>query len=110
KGCIHNSCHLDHIGGLPYLIDKLGYPKIYVRRFGEMMIRRRQTEFPNLKPLDIVTVGDDEEQYTLGDFKVRTFGISHAIPDSMGVILGTPYGNIVVIKDVRVSHVDGVVT
>jgi mRNA degradation ribonuclease J1/J2 len=24
--------HLDHIGGIPYVIDRIGYPPIYTRR------------------------------------------------------------------------------
>ncbi|MEX2405635.1 MAG: ribonuclease J [Candidatus Paceibacterota bacterium] len=109
KGIFITHGHLDHIGGIPYLIEKLGYPRIYTRRFGEMMIRKRQEEFKDLKPLDIYTVEGNSETITLSkDLSVQTFGISHAIPDSMGIIVQTPHGKVVVIKDVRVGHTDGV--
>lgn len=111
KGVFITHGHLDHIGGIPYMIEKLGYPRIYTRRFGEMMIKKRQEEFPDLKPLDIYTVEGDHETITLSeDLSIQTFGISHAIPDSMGIIIQTPHGKIVVIKDVRVGHNDGVPT
>src|SRR3989344_4433851 len=45
--------HLDHIGGIPYLITRLGNPPIYTREFGALLIKKRQAEFPHLPPLDI---------------------------------------------------------
>ena len=98
--------HLDHIGGIPYLIDKLGYPPIYAREFGAIMIKKRQEEFPNLKTLDIRVI-DGDETIIVGGLKVKSFEISHAIPDSMGMIVETPYGKLAVIEDVRVDHIDG---
>src|SRR3989344_7143665 len=53
KGLIITHGHLDHIGGIPYLIDKLGNPPIYTREFGALLIRKRQEEFTQLPPLDI---------------------------------------------------------
>lgn len=101
--------HLDHIGGIPYIIDKIGYPPVYTRQFGAIMIQKRQEEFLHLKPLDIKII-DGEETITCGSFKIRTFPISHTIPDSMGIIIETPYGDIVFIEDVRVDNVKGVPT
>ncbi len=101
--------HLDHIGGIPFIIDRIGYPKIYTRQFGAVMIKKRQEEFPHLKPLDIAII-DGNEAITVGQLRVKTFPISHTIPDSMGLIIETPYGNIVFIEDVRVDNVKGVPT
>lgn len=101
--------HLDHIGGLPFIIDRIGYPKIYTRQFGAIMVQKRQDEFPHLKPLDIQII-EGNETITCGSLKVKTFPISHTIPDSMGLIIETPHGNIVFIEDVRVDNVNGVPT
>ncbi len=101
--------HLDHIGGLPFIIDRIGYPKIYTRQFGAIMIQKRQEEFPHLKPLDMQII-EGNETITVGSLKVKTFPISHTIPDSMGLIIETPYGNIVFIEDVRVDNINGVPT
>ena len=43
--------HLDHIGAIPYIIDRLGNPPIYTREFGALMIQKRQVEFPHLPSL-----------------------------------------------------------
>lgn len=110
RGLFITHGHLDHIGGIPYLIDKIGYPPLYTRQFGALMILKRQEEFPHLKKLD-VHVLDKEETITISeDIKVSTFPISHTIPDSMGLIIKTPYGPIVFIEDVRVDNVKGVPT
>ncbi len=109
RGLFITHGHLDHIGGLPFIIDRIGYPKIYTRQFGAIMIQKRQEEFPHLKPLDIQVI-EGNETITVGSLKVKTFPISHTIPDSMGLIIETPYGNIVFIEDVRVDNVNGVPT
>jgi ribonuclease J len=101
--------HLDHIGGIPYIIDRIGYPPLYTRQFGAIMIQKRQEEFPHLKPLDIKVITGNET-IDCGSLKVRTFPISHTIPDSMGLVINTPYGDIVFIEDVRVDNIKGVPT
>src|SRR5271165_4815435 len=47
RGMFITHGHLDHIGGIPYIIDRIGYPPIYTRRLTSVMIRKRQEEFPN---------------------------------------------------------------
>jgi ribonuclease J len=110
KGLFITHGHLDHIGGIPFIIDKLGYPKVYSRQFGAIMIAKRQEEFPHLKKLDIVTLDGDETVSISDNFKIETFSISHAIPDSMGLILHTHLGDIAFIEDVRVDNIQGVPT
>ncbi len=101
--------HLDHIGAIPYIMPRIGNPKIYTRSFTSLMIRKRQEEFPYLAPLNINIV---EKNMTVdcGDLKVSFFAVSHAIPDSMGIMIETPYGNIVHTGDLRLDHDDGVPT
>lgn len=102
--------HLDHIGGIPYLIEKLGNPPIYTREFGALLIRKRQSEFPHLPELNIKIVGKDDGFLPLTpDIKIKFFGLTHSIPDSTGVIIETPFGDIVNTGDVRVENENGVV-
>jgi ribonuclease J len=102
--------HLDHIGGIPYLIEKLGNPPIYTREFGALLIKKRQTEFPHLPELNIKIVGKDDGFLPLTpDLKLKFFGLTHSIPDSTGIIIETPLGDIVNTGDVRVENENGVV-
>ncbi len=102
--------HLDHIGGIPYIIEKIGNPTIYSRQFGAIMIKKRHEEFPHLPPLNIVVLDGDETTVINENLKIESFAISHTIPDSMGLIIHTHMGDIVFIEDVRVDNIKGVPT
>jgi len=102
--------HLDHIGGIPYLMDRIGNPPIYTREFGALLIRKRQAEFPHMPPLDIKIVEASDKSIPIGEhLKVRFFGLTHSIPDSTGIIIETPFGDIVNTGDVRVENESGVI-
>jgi ribonuclease J len=101
--------HLDHIGGIPYIMPRIGNPPLYTRLLTSVLIKKRQEEFPFEQPLDIKIVEKDES-LTLGGLKVKFFAVTHTIPDAMGVIVETPYGDIVHTGDLKLDHVDGVPT
>ncbi|MCB9806267.1 ribonuclease J [Candidatus Nomurabacteria bacterium] len=110
KGLFITHGHLDHIGAIPYIIDKIGNPPIYSRQFGAIMIQKRQEEFPHLPKINMNIIDKDETIVISEQLKVETFSISHTIPDSMGLILHTHQGDIVFIEDVRVDNIGGVPT
>jgi len=101
--------HLDHIGGIPYLITRLGNPPMWSRWPGALLIKKRQDEFPQLPPLDLRIVEASDKSIPLtSNLKLRFFGLTHSIPDSTGIIIETPYGDIVNTGDVRVENEAGV--
>jgi ribonuclease J len=101
--------HLDHIGGIPYIMPRIGNPPLYTRLLTSVLIKKRQEEFPFEQPLDIKIIEKDEK-LVLGGLKVRFFAVTHTIPDAMGVIVETPYGSIVHTGDLKLDHVDGIPT
>lgn len=110
KALVITHGHLDHIGGIPYILDRIGNPPIYTREFGALLIKAKAEDFPGLK-LDIKVVEKSDGALPISpDFKVRFFGLTHSIPDSTGVIIETPYGDIVSTGDVRIENTDGVPT
>lgn len=109
KALVITHGHLDHIGSIPYVMESLGNPPIYTCEFGALLIKKRQEEFPHLPALDIRIVANGEGSIRLSeDLKVTFFGLTHSIPDSTGVIIETPHGDIVSTGDVRVENIDGV--
>ncbi len=109
KGMLITHGHLDHIGAIPYILPRIGNPKIYARQFTALMIKKRHEEFPHLDPLNLEIV-ETEDTILLGELKAKFFAVSHAIPDSMGLIIETPYGDIVHTGDLRLDHDNGVPT
>lgn len=110
RGLFITHGHLDHIGAIPFVIEKLGVPPIYTREFGAVMIKKRQEEFPHVKMPEIKVLDGDETIAISDNLKIETFAISHTIPDSMGLVIHTHMGDIVFIEDVRVDNIDGVPT
>jgi ribonuclease J len=106
RGVIITHGHLDHIGGIPFIINRIGNPKIYTRSLTRMMIEKRQTEFPHLPKLDIKIV-EPTDNIKLGNLPIKFHPISHSIPDAMAVSIETPLGNIVITGDLKIDHVNG---
>jgi len=97
RAVIFSHGHLDHIGAAQILLAKLGYPPVVGRNFTLAMIKKRMEDYSpgsskKLKTILIKTVND---RFTFGKFKVGFFDIEHSIMDAVGVILGTPSGNII---------------
>ncbi len=93
--------HLDHIGGIPFIMERIGNPPIYTQYLTSLMILKRQEEFPHLDPVDIHIVKEGEG-FTVGKMHVRTFPVTHSIPDAMGVSIETKHGDIVATGDIKV--------
>jgi ribonuclease J len=94
RGVIITHGHYDHIGGIPHLIPVLGYPPIYALPMTNGIIKKRQEDFKNVRPLNIHNVSN-QDRLRLGAFDVEFFHVNHNIPDSVGVVIHTPEGTIV---------------
>jgi ribonuclease J len=111
KALVVTHGHLDHIGALSFVMEPMGNPPIYTMEFGALLIKKRHEEYPHLPELDIKIVEKDDGSIPLSDdLKVRFFGVTHSIPDSAGVIIETPQGDIVSTGDVRVENNEGIAT
>ncbi|MDB5237886.1 MAG: rnjA [Candidatus Kaiserbacteria bacterium] len=106
RGLLISHGHLDHIGGIPYILDRIGNPPIYTRKLTGMMIKKRQEEFALTAPAMIREVEADEV-LKLGAATVRFFGVTHTVPDSMGIIIETAWGDVVFTGDIKLNHEGG---
>lgn len=107
RGLVITHGHLDHIGGIPFLIDRMGNPPVYTRYLTSLMILKRQEEFPHLPKLNMQVV-EPWQRIKLGNTYIKTFPVTHSIPDSMGVSVETKHGNIVISGDLKLEHEDNV--
>lgn len=109
RGVIITHGHLDHIGGIPVVMSRIGNPPLYSRNLSVLLIQKRQTEFPHLPPHQTHII-ENNSTIMLGKIKVRFFGVTHTVPDSVGVMIETPYGLIVTPGDYKLDQIDGVVS
>ncbi len=108
RGVFITHGHLDHTGGIPYLMDRLGNPPLYTRALTSVMIKKRQEEFPHLPALRLELVEKDGRMKLGEHLSVKFFAVTHTIPDAMGVIVETDMGNIIFTGDLKVDHDNGV--
>ncbi len=101
--------HLDHIGGVPLVLSRIGNPPVYSRNISVLLMRKRQAEFPQL-PAMKENIVEKDGMITCGKIKVRFFGVTHTIPDALGIIIETKHGWIVSPGDYKLDQVDGIVT
>src|SRR3989344_2694125 len=47
KALIITHGHLDHIGGVPLVLSRIGNPPVYSRNLSILMMKKRQAEFPH---------------------------------------------------------------
>ncbi|MEI7810383.1 MAG: ribonuclease J [bacterium] len=109
RGLFITHAHLDHIGGVPVVLSRIGNPPVYSRNLSILMMRKRQAEFPHLPAMKTIVVEKDDT-IMCGKTKVRFFGVTHTIPDSMGLIIETKNGWIVTPGDYKLDQIDGIVS
>lgn len=85
--------HEDHIGGLPFLLQKVKIPVIYASGIALSLIRNKMMEFPNIK-YNLQGFSNTTE-ITYKNFKVSFFRTNHSVPDSYGIAVKTRLGYIV---------------
>ncbi len=104
KALILTHGHYDHIGAIPYIIEKIGNPIIYTTLLTKEIVAKRQIDFPNTPKLNFRIVGNHDIVKLSEYFTAEFFGVAHTIPDTSGVILKTPVGNMVSCADFRIDY------
>ncbi|MBI2037212.1 MAG: ribonuclease J [Candidatus Liptonbacteria bacterium] len=104
KAVILTHAHLDHIGAIPYLIGKIGNPTVYATALTKAIIEKRQEEFPNAPRLKIQVVKNWDSFKLSKYFEAQFFAVAHTVPDTTGVVLKTPVGNMVHFADFRIDY------
>lgn len=91
KAVVITHGHLDHIGGLPYILPKIGFPPVYATKLTRGLIEGRIDEFKLTKFTRLHTI-DPKETLRFGAFILEFFRVAHSIPDSVGIVISTPNG------------------
>ena len=90
--------HEDHIGGIPFLLQRVNIPKIYAPYQAKELIDKKLLE-KNVKKKIIVY--NEETKIKTKHFSIEFFRTTHSIPDSHGISITTPNGVIVMTGDFK---------
>jgi len=101
RGIILTHGHMDHIGAIPYVIDKLGNPTIYGTNLTIGLLKEKLEEFGMSKRVKTVVIDPEKDNLKLGVFSLGFFRVNHNIPDTVGLVIGTPDGKVVHTADFK---------
>lgn len=102
RGIVLTHGHMDHIGGLPYLLEHVSAP-IYGTALTIGMVAR-QLEEAGVRDRATLHVIDDQTTVHLGPFRVSPFAVAHSIPGSVGLVIDSPVGAVVHTGDYKLDE------
>ena len=102
KGFAFTHGHEDHIGALPYVLEKINIP-IYATRLTMGLIEHKleEHELLDVTERNVVKFGDVIE---LGHFKVEFIKTNHSIVDAAALAIYSPAGTVVHTGDFKVDY------
>ena len=102
KGFVITHGHEDHIGSLPYVLQKLNVP-IYATKLTMAIIENKLKEHNLINSVKrkVVTYG---QYINLGDLRIEFIRTNHSIADSAALAIYTPAGVIVHTGDFKVDY------
>jgi ribonuclease J len=102
KGLLITHGHEDHIGSIPYLLQKFDLP-IYGTRLTCGLIRNKLEEFGLAGKTKFVEI-TPRQKLKLGCFTVEPIHVNHSIPDAVAFAIDSPAGTIIQTGDFKIDY------
>jgi ribonuclease J len=102
RGVVLTHGHMDHIGGLPYLLRQVK-TAVYGTALTLGLVKRQLQEGNVLQNAQLHVVAEDAH-FQLGTFKLSLFPVAHSIPGSVGLVIDTPLGAVVHTGDYKLDE------
>ena len=101
KGLVVTHGHEDHIGAIPYVLQKINIP-IYATKLTIGLIKNKLEEHKLLSSTKLNVV-EQGQTINFGNIKVEFIRSSHSIPDSVMLAIHTPVGVVLHTGDFKVD-------
>ncbi len=98
RGLVYTHGHLDHVGGAPYILPKLGPVPIFGLPLTLGLLKNRLQEF-ELDSKFVMKIIEVDRPLKLGAFNLQFFRLNHSIPDNFGIAIDTPMGRVLYCTD-----------
>ena len=102
RGIVLTHGHMDHIGGLPYLLAQIK-TTIYGTSLTVGMVKQKLEEAKVLQQAKMKVV-EETSSFQLGPFTISMYPVAHSIPGSVGLVIDTPVGAIVHTGDYKLDE------
>ena len=102
RGLVITHGHEDHIGAIPYLLQKINVP-IYATKLTAGLISHKLEEHKLLKSTKMKVVNQGQT-ITLGKLRVEFIRSCHSIPDAVVLAIHTPAGTVVHTGDFKIDY------
>lgn len=92
--------HADAIGALPYFLQQVNVP-IFGSELTIELAKLAIKDQPALKDYNDYHIINEKSEIDFGNVKVSFFNTTHSIPESLGIVIGTEYGQVVYTGDFK---------
>ena len=93
--------HMDHIGGLPWILNEIKVP-VYATEFTLAYVEGNLEENQLLDETELVEIVP-KEKFTIGPFTIEPIHVTHSLVDAVSLAIETPVGIIIHTGDFKID-------